>query len=147
MNFIVSNAQHTVNKLQEKLMLNPALVTMGVNLLFAILIAISYVMYGIAFNRVGSMPADKSLLSLAQYAFSTLTNPYFLFGLGLALTGSLVRMALFSLIGITRSALAAELSLVLMIIFSAVVFREAPRFPRDYFGALFILIGSYIVAG
>lgn len=123
------------------------LLTWGVNLAFAILVAISYVMYGIAFNKIGSFPQERELMVFVRYAFTVLLNPYFIAGLLLALSGSLVRMALFSLIGISRSALAAELSLLLMLIFSAIVFRESPRFPRDYVGGFLILIGSYVVAG
>ncbi len=121
--------------------------TWGINLLFATMVAISYVLYGIAFHRVGGMPAEKDVLAFARYGLMVLTNPYFVAGLALALGGSLVRLALFSLIGIARSALAAELSLLLMIVFSFIVFQEAPRFPRDYLGGLLIFIGSYIVAG
>ncbi|MCA9983741.1 MAG: hypothetical protein KDE59_05585 [Anaerolineales bacterium] len=123
------------------------LITWGVNLAFAILVAISYVMYGIAFNKIGSFPQERELMVFVRYAFTVLLNPYFIAGLLLALSGSLVRMALFSLIGISRSALAAELSLILMLIFSAIVFRESPRFPRDYVGGFLILIGSYVIAG
>ena len=123
------------------------LITWGVNLAFAILVAISYVMYGIAFNKIGSFPQERELMVFVRYAFTVLLNPYFIAGLLLALSGSLVRMVLFSLIGISRSALAAELSLILMLIFSAIVFRESPRFPRDYVGGFLILIGSYVIAG
>ena len=123
------------------------LITWGVNFAFAVLVAISYIMYGIAFNKVGSFPQERELMVFVRYAFTVLLNPYFIAGLLLALSGSLVRMALFSLIGISRSALAAELSLILMLIFSAIVFRESPRFPRDYVGGFLILIGSYVVAG
>ncbi len=138
-------AQYTL-QIKEKMMENAALMTFGVNLIFAVIVATSYVMYGLAFNQMGGLPAEKTPLILARYVFSIFFNPYFILGLALALGGSIVRMGLFSLIGITRSALAAELSLILMLIFSAVVFREMPRFPRDYLGGLFILIGSYIVA-
>ena len=123
------------------------LLTWGVNFAFAILVAISYVMYGIAFNKVGNFPQEREFAVFAKYAFTVLFNPYFIAGLALALGGSLVRMALFSLIGISRSALAAELSLILMLIFSAIVFHESPRFPRDYVGGFLILVGSYVVAG
>ncbi len=138
-------AQYTL-QIKEKMMENAALMTFGVNLIFAVIVATSYVMYGLAFNQMGGLPAEKTPLILARYVFSIFFNPNFILGLALALGGSIVRMGLFSLIGITRSALAAELSLILMLIFSAVVFREMPRFPRDYLGGLFILIGSYIVA-
>ena len=131
---------------QEKLMHNSDMVTMGVNILFSLIVAASYVMYGIAFNRLGGFPEEKTFMAFAQYAFTVFISPYFIAGLVLALGGSLVRMALFSLIGITRSALAAELSLIMMLIASAIIFREMPRFPKDYLGGLFILIGSYIVA-
>lgn len=138
-------AQYKV-QFREILMENSNLVTFGVNLLFSVIVATSYIMYGLAFNRMGGLPADKSVMAFISYAFAVLINPFFLSGLVLALTGSLVRMALFSLIGISRSALAAELSLILMMVFSAIIFRESPRFPKDYLGGLFILIGSYIVA-
>ena len=133
-------------KVQEKLMHNSDMVTLGVNVLFSLIVAASYVMYGIAFNRLGGFPEERSFMAFAQYAFTVFISPYFIAGLVLALGGSLVRMALFSLIGITRSALAAELSLIMMLIASAIIFREMPRFPKDYLGGLFILIGSYIVA-
>lgn len=131
---------------KENSMDQTALITMGINLLFGVLVAASYVMYGIAFNRLGGLPEEKSLFTLFNFAINVLLSPYFIAGLALALGGSIVRMGLFSMIGITRSALAAELSLIMMLIFSAIVFKEMPRFPRDYMGGLFILIGSYIVA-
>ncbi len=123
------------------------LLTWGINLVFAMLVAISYVMYGLAFHQVGDLPAERSLGAFVRYGMAVLLNPYFVAGLALALGGSLVRLALFSLIGIARSALVAELSLLLMLVFSFLVFQEAPRFPRDYIGGLLIFIGSYIVAG
>lgn len=131
---------------KEKVMDQSDLITIGINLLFSILVAASYVMYGVAFNRLGGLPDEKSLFTLFNFAINVLFSPWFMAGLALALGGSIVRMGLFSMIGITRSALAAELSLIMMLIFSALVFKEFPRFPRDYLGGLFILIGSYIVA-
>lgn len=125
---------------------NPDMAAFGINILFSVLVATSYIMYAVAFKQLGGFPEEKTLLSFARYAITVFLNPFFIAGLALALTGSLTRMALFSLIGISRSALAAELSLILMLIASAIVFREMPRFPKDYLGGLFILIGSYIVA-
>ena len=133
-------------KITEKLMHNSDMATMGVNILFSLIVAASYIMYGIAFNRLGGFPEERTAMAFIQYAITVFMSPYFIAGLVLALGGSLVRMAMFSLIGITRSALAAELSLIMMLIASAIIFKEMPRFPKDYLGGLFILIGSYIVA-
>ncbi|GAP64699.1 hypothetical protein ARMA_3122 [Ardenticatena maritima] len=140
----------TLDHLEEKRsrhMDKTLLLTWGVNFLFATLVAISYVMYGMAFTRIGAMPMDRDLMSTLTYVFRVVTNPFFISGLALALTASVVRLALFSLIGIARSALAAELSLLMMIIFSFLVFGEQPRFPRDFIGGALIFLGSYIVAG
>lgn len=125
---------------------NSDLLTMGINLLFSVIVASSYVMYGIAFNRIGGLPEEMTVATIIKFSISVFLSPYFLAGLALALGGSLVRMGLFSLIGISRSALAAELSLIMMLIFSAIVFKELPRFPKDYIGAVFIMIGAYVVA-
>ena len=48
------------------------LITWGVNLAFAILVAISYVMYGIAFNKIGSFPQERELMVFVRYAFTVL---------------------------------------------------------------------------
>jgi drug/metabolite transporter (DMT)-like permease len=112
--------------------------------LFALLIALSFTCYGVAFRGLGGPPASP-LGALVGYVLRLLVNPWFLLGLALAFTGSVLRLSIFRLVGIARSALVSELSLVMMVVLACLIFGERLRFPRDYVGAALIVLGSWIV--
>jgi len=62
-------------------------------LLFALLIALSFTCYGVAFRGLGGPPA-RPLGALAGYVLRLLANPWFLLGLALAFTGSVLRLSI-----------------------------------------------------
>ena len=117
----------------------------AVNLAFCAIVSLSFCMYGLTFRRVQgvalSTPADG-----VRFAFSVLTDPYFVVGLGLALVGSLLRVVMMRWLDIGRVALASEVTLVMTLFLTWVIFGTQLRFPRDYLGAALILVGSVIVA-
>lgn len=109
-----------------------------INTLFCLITAINYTLYALTFRRVGQ--AEVSF----AYIFSVLTNPLFILALAMALCGSLLRMAVFSAFGVTRSAVVSEMTVIFTLILSFIVFREKLE-PRFFVGSLFILIGIYII--
>ncbi len=120
-------------------------VVWSLNLVLSAVVALSFTLYGFAFRQMGSMPLTTPT-EIFRFAFAALTNPYFFFGLGLALVGSMMRIGLMKFLGIARTALASEINLVMALVFTWLFFGEKLRFPRDYVGAVFIFVGSYIVA-
>lgn len=115
------------------------------NIVLSSVVALSFCLYGYAFRQMGGMPLS-SVSDIVRFAFAAVTNLYFISGLALALLGSVMRVGLMKFLGIARTALASEINLVMALVFTWLLFGEKIRWPRDYVGAVFIFVGSYIVA-
>lgn len=114
------------------------------NIVLSAVVALSFTLYGFAFRQIGGMPLG-TVSEVFRFGFAALTNPYFFLGLSLALLGSVMRIGLMKFLGIARTALASEINLVMALVFTWLFFGEKLRWPRDYLGAAFIFVGSYIV--
>lgn len=110
-----------------------------INTFFCFITALNYILYALTFRQVG-----QAEISFA-YIFSVLTNPLFMLALGMALGASLLRMAVFSAFGVTRSAVVSEMTVIFTLILSFLVFREKLG-SRFLIGSVIILIGVYIVS-
>lgn len=117
----------------------------GLNLVLSAIVALSFTLYGFAFRQMGSMSVQSASDAL-RFGWAAVTNPWFFGGLTLALLGSVLRIGLMKFLGIARTALASEINLVMALVFTWAFFGEKLRFPRDYLGAAFIFLGSYIVS-
>lgn len=117
----------------------------GLNLFLSGVVALSFCLYAMTFRRVRGMPME-SASDAFNFAWSILTDRYFILGLILALGGSILRIALMRWLDISRTALASEVNLVMTLVLTYLLFGSKLRFPEDYMGAALILLGSFIVA-
>lgn len=117
----------------------------AVNLAFCAIVSLSFCMYAITFRRVQAIPLDGPA-EILRYGMRVVFDPYFLLGLGLALTGSLLRVVMMRWLDLGRLALASEVTLVMTLVLTWAFFGSKLRFPQDYLGAGLILIGSILVA-
>lgn len=109
-----------------------------INIGLCLITAVNFTLYALAFRQVG--PAEISF----NYIFSVLTNPFFILALAMALLGSVLRMAVFTVFGVMRSAVVSEMTVVLTLVLAFLVFREKLDL-RFFVGTGFILIGIYIL--
>ncbi len=100
--------------------------------------ASSYICYAVAFRQAGP-PAWE-----LGYLFSMVFHPFFILGLGLSFGGSLARLGMFHYLGISRTVLVSELTTVLMLVLSFLIFRERLTW-QDMGGAVIILVGVWLV--
>ena len=111
---------------------------------FSLFVSVSFVFYGMAFQALGSVPAGRGVAQYVGYAIRTLTHPYFMAGMALALAGAATRMALFSYVGIARTAMVSELTLVLSVVFAIIVFNASVT-RSDWLGMACIMAGVYLI--
>ncbi len=108
------------------------------NLLFALMVASAYICFAFAYKRVGSFEMDVS------YIISITFSPFFIGGLTLSFLSTFVRLAMFNALGISKTVLASELSVIMMLVLSLVIFREALG-AKDIIGGAMILLGILLV--
>ncbi|MBI2847262.1 MAG: EamA family transporter [Chloroflexi bacterium] len=108
------------------------------NITFAVLVSTSYILYALAFRDKGPLVWEF------KYVLSVVLHPFFILGLILALGGSVVRLGLFQYMGISRTVIASELTIVFMLILSFLFFRERLTL-QDMGGAVLILVGVWLV--
>lgn len=116
----------------------------GAIVVFSLLVSTSFVLYGATFRAIGSPPPLDDLDRLVRYGVRTVLHPYFLLGMSLALAGAITRMFIFSRVGIAETALVSELTLVMSVVLSMIVFESDLR-TVDYVGMCLIMIGVYCV--
>jgi drug/metabolite transporter (DMT)-like permease len=109
------------------------------NVAFAVLVSASYLCYALAFRDLGS-----SVQWTLRYFVSVLTHPLFLAGLVLSFGSTFARLVLFQVAGMSRTVLLSELSVVMMLVASLIVFREQVGV-REALGGLLILAGIALV--
>lgn len=113
-------------------------------IVFSLLVSTSFVLYGFTFQAIGHPPPMNDLDALVRYGIRSMLHPYFLLGMALALAGAVTRMFIFSRVGIAETALVSELTLVMSVVMSVIVFESDLRI-IDYFGMVLIMIGIYFV--
>lgn len=111
---------------------------------FSLFVSVSFVMYAFAFEAVGSVPTTLRVDAYLRYGVRLATNPYFLAGLGLALAGAAIRMVLFSYVGIARTAIVSELTLVMSVVLAVLIF-DSSLGRRELGGMALIMAGVYLV--
>ncbi|WP_251328893.1 hypothetical protein [Haloplanus pelagicus] len=111
-------------------------------LAFSVVVSGAFVLYGLVFGDVGSPPSGG--VEVVRYFARIATHPLFLAGLVLAFTGALLRMFLFSYVGIAQTAMVSEFTLVLSVALATVVFDGSPN-RQEYVGMLLIMAGVYLV--
>lgn len=116
----------------------------GTILAFSLLVSISFVLYGITFDRVGAPPTSPSVVEFVTYGQRVLFDPFFVAGMVLALGGALARMFIFEQVGIAATALVSELTLVMSVGLAVIVFRSDLR-RLDVLGMVLIVSGVYLV--
>jgi len=114
----------------------------GVIVLFSLLVSGAFVLYGVVFTDIGHPPTE--VVPLAKYFLQTLVHPLFVLGMVLALSGALVRMVMFSHVGIAETAMVSELTLVMSVVLAVLVFDSSPT-TEDYLGMCLIMAGVYLV--
>ncbi len=115
-----------------------SLLQWGANILFALMVALAYISFAMAYRTTGA-PAFS-----LEYIFRIASNHYFLGGLTLSFLSTFVRLAMFSSLGISKTVLASELSVIMMLFLSYVFFREALSI-REVLGCCLILAGIALV--
>lgn len=116
----------------------------ALNLFLCAVVSASFCLYAVTFKRVGQAQITSGSDAL-RFAVSVLFDPFFIGALALALGGSVLRIALMRHLGIARTALASEITLVMTLVLTYFFFGAQPRFPQDYVGALLIVVGSYLI--
>jgi len=111
-------------------------------LAFSLVVSGAFVLYGLVFGDVGSPP--RAGIELVTYFTRIATHPLFLAGLVLAFTGALLRMFLFSYVGIAQTAMVSEFTLVLSVALATLVFEGHPS-RQEYVGMALIMAGVYLV--
>lgn len=122
--------------------MSDAVLRWGSILAFSLVVSSAFVLYGLVYSEVGS-PPGVGVESLA-YFLRIATHPLFLAGLVLAFTGALLRMFLFSHVGIAQTAMVSEFTLVVSVALATVVFDGSPN-REEYLGLMLIMAGVYLV--
>lgn len=116
----------------------------GVIVFFSLLVSLSFTMYGLVFQQVGSPPTDAGLPAGVEYFVRLMFEPLFVLGLGLAFGGALVRMFMFDALGIAETALAGQMTIVMTVVFSITLLGDSMNV-EDIAGMGLILLGVYLV--
>lgn len=116
-----------------------------VNIVLSAIVAGSYIMYATTFRRVGGEPI-VGVSGFIRFAWKVGTDPFFIGGLAMALSGTVLRIVLMRWLGIARTALASEINLIFTLVFAWLLMDSKLRYPNDYVGAAFIALGSYLVS-
>lgn len=82
----------------------------------------------------------------ASYLITVLSHPLFLGGLALSFGSTFARLAMFEALGISRTVLASELSVMLMLLISLAIFREEFGL-KEIIGSILVLVGILFVGG
>ncbi len=111
---------------------------LGIDVLFASVIATALLFYALAFKANG---AELSASNFIHIIF----HPYFMGGLVLAFSSSIMRIILFDLLGYTRTALVSQLAALFSVVLLWAVFKEALT-PRQIAGGALLIGGLFLVA-
>lgn len=112
---------------------------MALELGMGLMAGLSMVLYGKAFEHLGS---PDGLWYFARMAF----HPLFLAGAGLqGVSALVVRFLIFDAIGVTRTVIISPFGFLGMVFLIALVFKE-PMGARQLLGGLIILLGVVLVA-
>jgi drug/metabolite transporter (DMT)-like permease len=108
-------------------------------LAFASLVSAAYICFASTFREMGGV-----VIFRPSFFVKLILHPLFILGLALSFSSTFFRFVLFQQVGISRTVLVSELSVVVMLGMSLLVFREKYGL-REIIGSLLILIGILFV--
>lgn len=113
-------------------------VVLALNTLIGVASAASLVLYGLAFSAVPRAPGFF-------YYAKLLFHPYFILAAGLSFGMALVvRMHIFSSVGVQRGIFSAPLATAIVMVIAATVFHQQLSM-RQWMGAAVILVGTFML--
>jgi drug/metabolite transporter (DMT)-like permease len=118
----------------------------ALNVVLSGVVAGSYIMYATTFRRVGQGSLEGGIGSYARFVWAVATDPFFIGGLAMALSGTVMRIVLMRWLGIARTALVSEINLLFTLVLAWLITGSKLRYPNDYVGAGLILAGSWLVS-